>query len=276
MTTVVRAVAVALLLSLVVSASVPVGAQEGTTTPTTTPNETTTSTPTATPTATPSPTKTQTPDNGGDTTTPGDGQADDGLNVTAEDLWKVFKESEDAKKPSENRIIKQIGPNLYVTAAEWDSQAGIVEVTFRARVTTRVTITDSTGVFNGDNRGEKRSVTIPRGTYTLVLPATPSDEDPQYQALSFDPGDGWVYGLESKDSPDGGTTWFEGRPMWEYFAWFLGAVAIGASVYVVRRMRAMDTGAIVTSDGIELDEDFKFGLEYIDTDEPEKGGESDD
>ncbi|GGC49793.1 hypothetical protein [Haloferax sulfurifontis] len=269
MTTVVRAVAVALLLSLVVSASVPVGAQEGTTTPTTPPNETTTSTPTATPTETP------TPDNGGETQTPGGGQAD-GLNVTAEDLWKVFKESEDAEKPSENRILKQIGPNLYVTDAEWDNDAGLVEVTIRARVTTRVTITDATGVFNGDNVGDKQSVTVPRGTYTLVLPATPSDQDPTYQAISFDPGDGHVYGLESKDSPDGGQTFFDSnRPMWVWFLYFAGGfLALGALSFVYR-LRKMDTGTPYTSDGIKLPKRFRFGIEAVeDDDEHEKDGES--
>ena len=209
-----------------------------------------------------------------ETTTP-TSDAGDGQSATVEDLWKLYKESENAEQPSENKILKQIGPNLVVTDSEWDQSTGMAEVTFRAQVTTSIVITDSTGVFNGDNRGEKQRVQIPRGTYTLVVSATPDDTDPEYQAISIDPGDGYVYGLESKDTPAGVAIFDRSHPLWGWLIWFGLAVVAGGALSFTYRIRKMDTGTPYTSDGVKLPKNFQFGIEEIESeDEDDNNGDS--
>jgi len=128
-----------------------------------------------------------------------DGDEENDRNVTSDDLWKLFKNDRSAEKPESEKIIANLGPNLYVTNLEFNEDSETAEITVVAQVTTRVTITDATA-FDREREvsvAESRSMTVPRGTYTLVVPATVRDKDDN-QAVTVAPGNGKIYMLSNQ------------------------------------------------------------------------------
>jgi hypothetical protein len=229
-----RLISVILVVLLLVPAvTTPVVAQDGAPTPTTTPEE-----PTATPT-----------DDSQDDEEQPKNQSDDQPSDT-ELLWQLIQESEDPRDDDPQQIVTSISPTFWVSDAEFNDD-GTVTLTFVAELTTRVVITDATGFDRSAevSRAESRGETIPRGTYQMTVPATVAADGNQAVTLSI--GNGYIYrvsnGVVEEDSG-----WFEGRPLWEWFAYFAGVVLVGVVAHLVRRIWNMDHGAITTSEGAEI------------------------
>lgn len=197
----------------------------------------------------------------------------DEASISAEDLWTLLKESDDADRPEEQSLLTDLGPNLYVTDLEFDDRRETATITVVARVTTRVTITDATAFDRSSevSVAESRGMTIPRGTFKLAVPATVRDDG--NQAVTVAPGNNQIYML-SNEMVREGTHIFDGRPVWSWFAWFTAAVIGGVALYLVRRIRKLDTGAVETSDGTKLTGDIQLGL--VDVPEPDEGGDDDE
>jgi hypothetical protein len=209
-------------------------AQEGTPTPTTTPEE---------PTATPAPT-----DDSQDEEQ-SQNQSDDQPTDT-ELLWQLIQQSENPREEGPQQIVTSISPTFWVSEADFHDN-GTVTLTLVGELTTRAVFTDATGLDRDAvvSVAESRGVTIPRGTYQLTLPATVADDGNQAVTISI--GNGKIYrisnGVVEEDSG-----WFEGTPLWKWFAYFAGVVILGVLAHIVRRIWKMDHGAILTSEGAKI------------------------
>lgn len=191
------------------------------------------------------------------------------------ELWQMYQESGQGGV-TERSLVMDVGPNVQITKFEFNEEAETVTVWFTADVTTHVSVTDASALdaSKTTSKGQSRGITIPRTEegerIRVTFPATVDSEG--NQRITFAPGDGWIYQLSNGQT---GGPWFDGRPMYEWFAYFAIAVVIGVSVYIVRRIRKQDSGPIMTADGAQLTRGFQHGLEAHDEDDAKSGGDGD-
>jgi hypothetical protein len=234
----------------------PVVAQEGTPTPTTTPEE---------------PTETPAPTDDSQDEEQSQNQSDD-QPTDADLIWQLLQESEEPRDESPKQILTSLSPTFWVSDAEFHSD-GTVTLTFVAELTTRVVITDATGFDRSAevSRAESRGVTIPRGTYQITVPATVASDGNQAVTLSI--GNGYIYRISNGVVEDSG--WFEGTPLWKWFAYFAAVVVLGVLAHIVRRIWKMDHGAILTSEGAKIVGRLVVGMvDRPDADEDSAGDDS--
>ena len=129
-------------------------------------------------------------------------------------LWQLLQQSKNPQKKTPTTILEQVTPTLWVTGYTFNKQDETVTITFSSRITNTVTVTDSSGIDPRKATGSTsmRSITIPRGTYKITVPATVNYQGNQLVTLSG--SNGKLYWLSNKVVGSG--SFFVGGARWSY------------------------------------------------------------
>jgi hypothetical protein len=115
------------------------------------------------------------------TDTPNDGGGGTDVNIG------IVDGSNDAPDRSEN-IRVSLGPNSYVSNVEFNKQSETADITIvNQRSSLRLTFTDSNSINPEQTAGtfNQRTENIPRGTYTVRVPATVDEENGENQLVTI-------------------------------------------------------------------------------------------
>jgi len=190
---------------------------------------------------------------------------------TAKELWTLYVQSEDTNTPQQTTIQRQFGPTVYLLDHYWNQDEGTVRLTLRVTEQTDVTFTDSSGVFTqGVMKGAKRSMTLPAGTYNVLIPATTQESG--YQAISIDPAtEQFVFGLDTGDAVSGQSTFNKQTAIKYSFAGLVGLTILACLTVLAKFSRDNRNEKITNADGVELSGGKVYGKDMSYIDDSNKG-----
>lgn len=171
-------------------------------------------------------------------TTAGNNSTNSTNQAASQLLWKLIQKSQTPSKKKTVNIVEQVSPTLWITGYHFNKQDGTVTVTLSSRVSTTVTVTDASGIdpHQATGKTSMRTITIPRGTYTITVPATVASDGNQLITLSDGHG---LYWLSNKVVANGHI--FVGGARWSYvqFAFIVAAIftPIGVGVKALFTVR---------------------------------------
>lgn len=155
------------------------------------------------------------------------------------DLWTVYADSREQANQTtadDANIIRSIGPNVWVTGAEFHSD-NTADITITTQRTISLTFTDSSAIDPSQESGTFRqeTITIPRGTYTVHVAATVDDDGNQLVTIVGGQNNIWV---SNGDTDSGGILPSGGSRLVAFGGGFVAV--LGTTVFLGLRKRRKD------------------------------------
>lgn len=130
-----------------------------------------------------------------ETETPGEEQATESTDEQTdessdesieEELWKIYRNDKSDTDAGENEIVATLDSGAWVTNVEMKEDSEQARITITQKTTSAYTFSDTNSAERGSEVSyiDHRTETIPRGTYTIVVPATVAPDGNQQVCIT--------------------------------------------------------------------------------------------